>query len=313
MKRSAYIVFSLVIFWTLVLLTFPSSVKAPPFLFVSGTTTNGPVTYLFYDTPGIKQFPTSPGWSISRRLTTNHTGYAIQICTNELYPGGGGGTALDIGYVNNLTDAASISNFAAGGDAWIYQIYDNTTNAVNLTRGGSIGVMAKVCSAGTVFKQNGLVAGDTTGFSTSAGYFATGAPTLSELGVLFVGKDVSSVDNAVVVYAENYLMQVNDPFANTTWFMMLGTPVNASYTSATNNFLLAVVRNFNDVDLYTGALGVENITTGSAPYTQANVSVFNFSGTGYQFRGYAQELILLDNATNNVGAMKTNVFTAYGF
>jgi len=82
-----------------------------------------------------------------RKLRASYTGNCMRVRRAS------DNTELDIGFVNNVLDTASLATFAAATDAYVTTWYDQTGNGANMTQASS-NAQPQIVAAGVVITQN---------------------------------------------------------------------------------------------------------------------------------------------------------------
>lgn len=88
-----------------------------------------------------------------RKLRENYTGNCMRIIRSS------DGASLNVGFVNDFLDTASISSFVGGGNAWVTDWYDQSGNNFTASQVGSpFGSGPRIVTGGTLQTSGGFAA-----------------------------------------------------------------------------------------------------------------------------------------------------------
>ena len=244
-----------------------------------------------------------------RRLDSTYTGSAIQVrkTTNGLP------SYLDIGFVNNILDTASLLEFVGqGGDGFVSIWYDQSGNAKDMTQ-ASASRQPKIVSSGTVLLENGKPIltsnGSTSGMTSS--YIADSG--VSAKGLFIVTKRNSSSNQCILgSYSNgdnlNYLIHSGSSSTSVN--------LNVALTSQTLNGSTWNYSTRNDA--YTD-LASQSIISANAVYS-FGLDATDALSLGYRFTSPVnfemtnmQELIIFENQTDQSAKVTAinNHYSAY--
>jgi hypothetical protein len=269
-------------------------------------------------------------WSTARKLRMGYSGYCLKVRRDS------DNTTLDIGYVNNSLDEASLLTFVGAGSGYVHTLYDNTTignNAVQTTAANQ----PRIVNAGVVDKKNskpcmifdgtndsllcGTLNGGTkpanfsfssvfamTSFSTSHGVFGSyngNNPQTAYLMMYIAAgtyKFQSYFGNSASTYGA--LINVANPLSANTQ-----TLASLTYTSGNNTPVF-----YKNGDSAFGGIADGPATTNTGTETAFYIGVNGASASLYHL-GSIQEVVTfsVDNVSNRAGiiANQNTFYTIY--
>ena len=258
-----------------------------------------------------------------RELNSSYSGNCVRVQNDS-------GTNLDVGFVNNYLDTASISTHCGTGDGKIVTWYDQSGNGRDITQ-ASTSAMPKLFIGGTFNLVNSKVGANFDGNDRlvtgqvslhSGAWYCTSAvkmgSSVTAANMQIWNQDDSLSGPRIAQYlrthtsakARSVMFNTSrNNFANTT---STSIAANTQYqisaytdTSATEVKAFVNSTNTNSATSYTGTAqtGTHEVVMGSSAHG---------STPGNFFRGDVQELVMWPNAqSSNRSAIETNLDTYY--
>jgi len=124
-----------------------------------------------------------------RKLRSAYTGYCVKVRRSS------DNTTLDIGFVNNILDEASLIAFVGSGDGLIHTWYDQSGNSNNLTA-SSDAAQPRIVTTGVAEKESGKIAV----YSTTAMRLSSGSITQTYDSAFTVCK-ITSTTGAMIPFS----------------------------------------------------------------------------------------------------------------
>lgn len=241
-----------------------------------------------------------------RKLRTAYTGAAIQVRRSN------DGALLDIGFLNNVLDTATLSTFVGANSGAVVKWYDQSGNANNAFVANVNTVYPRIINAGVLQTQNGL---PSINFNTIPLLFTNNINPDFNLSIYLVGKSDTTTNGPMLGQSGS------GPIAgqlNAFYTMQVGNPTQMygyQTTAGTGNI------NFNVVNYFYTAVNTANIFRNNTAIPITNNYMFisaqtfeqigNYAGAFFTV-GFMSEVIIYksNQLTNNTG-INTNINSFY--
>ena len=242
------------------------------------------------------------GYSL-RRLRTAYSGNCVKVRRAS------DSTELDIGFVNNVLDTASLATFCSGTDGFVTTWYDQSGSSNNATQTAGAN-QPKIVSGGVVELENGLPA---LKFGGAKRLRVTYASSITPVTASMVIN--SGVTTGKKAFGDDLSVTNN----NSIWrqsadiMRLYGSATALLHTSASGVLDSQILLSFIS-DGASSKLGVNNVfTTGTLPTISMAGNSIGADGTSTSYWiGTIQEVIVYGaNKSSDLAGIETNINTNY--
>ncbi len=244
-----------------------------------------------------------------RKLRSAYSGNCVRVRRSS------DSTELNIGFVNNVLDTASLLTFTGAGDGFVTTWYDQSTNAKNAavstaTEQPQIVSSGAMISGGIDFDGgNYLFNASSIAYSGGVSFFSV--QNLVNLTGRLWSDDITGAQGNFIANADSPI-QLND---NGNGYEDITLPSFTINTEQLASFT------FNDSNgdyshSINGSSGTGNLSTWTgpiAPSGSANIGIMAAGNSGQYGTGKLKELVIYpNNQASNSSGIKTNINNYYG-
>jgi hypothetical protein len=256
--------------------------------------------------PLLDAYPNASAAYSLRLLRSGYTGSAIEVRNDS-------GTHLDIGFVDNELDTATLLTHCGSGNGTVSKWYDQSGNANNATQ-TTVANQPQIVSSGSVILENGKPAitnSGTTGFNLLSNI------VIDSFTILWVSKKSTIASNGSIMLYISASVFIGDDING------LGNPTfepiiklansNTSASELEINYHLSYLNRRNSTQAVGQYNNSNNSYNNSVASTQYQISRIALYGSSYNYIGNIQEIVIYnsDNSSNRTG-ISTNINSYYG-
>jgi len=256
-------------------------------------------------------------WSVTRKLRTAYSGAAFRVERAS------DNTQQDIGFSGLYVDESALSTFAAGTDAFVVTIYDQTGNGRNATVAAFTNA-PKIVNGGTLLKEGGKLVME---FDGTNDYFDVVDYALGTTFFIFAVAGKVSTNTVNTIYGRG---TTNSGYSR-DGMLYLDTATNLlniqRVDGAGNIGMAGQSATLANMQLLSGRLVSANLkasvnavessnvfstVTGSVDPQTSIGAVGDGAAIKYFFKGRMSEIVVYTtNQSSNVSAINTNINTHY--
>jgi hypothetical protein len=256
-------------------------------------------------------------WSVTRKLRTAYSGAAFRVERAS------DNTQQDIGFSGLYVDESALSTFAAGTDAFVVTIYDQTGNSRNATV-AALTNAPKIVNGGTLLKEGGKLVME---FDGTNDYFTVVDYALGTTFFIFAVAGKVSTNTVNTIYGRG---TTNSGYSR-DGMLYLDTAtslLNVQRVDGAGNIGMAgQSATLANMQLLSGSLVSANLkasvnavessnvfstVTGSVDPQTSIGAVGDGAAIKYFFKGRMSEIVVYTtNQSSNVSAINTNINTHY--
>jgi hypothetical protein len=235
-----------------------------------------------------------------RKLRPSYTGSVIRVRRSS------DNAELDIGFVENVLDTASLTAFCGLGNGFVKTWYDQSYNVYNATQ-TTLENQPQIVSSGNVILENGKPAILGLGSNTSMQIpFPVITPSTSQnFGIYFIATPKNLTTNLRIVFSQYTTSSTGrliayaslSEFRSAVQIGSSGTNIASPGSTETACFYYARYGGINLITGYNSTTSPIVTTTNAIPNT--NAYLFNAIGSGGGCDDALQEIIVYDFDTNS--------------